>query len=120
MGRVFNATPRATLPREKDHVPIIQEAGWAPGPVRTGADNLALTGVRSSDRPAISESLYLLNLLRFVHLRTTALVLGFVEYRECVGTQNLNTAEVKRIVKMHCGEIVKLCRLGHVLGSPPS
>ena len=30
----------AALPR-KDPVPIVQEAGWAPGPVRTGAENLA-------------------------------------------------------------------------------
>ena len=25
----------------KDSLPIVQEAGWAPGPVWTGADNLA-------------------------------------------------------------------------------
>jgi hypothetical protein len=31
----------------KDPVPIVQEAGWAPGPVWTGAENLALTGIRS-------------------------------------------------------------------------
>jgi len=36
----------------KDPVPIVQEAGWAPGPVRTGAENLAPTGIRSPDRPA--------------------------------------------------------------------
>jgi len=29
----------------------------APGPVWTGAENLVLTGIRSSDRPARSESL---------------------------------------------------------------
>jgi hypothetical protein len=42
----------------KDPVPIVQEAGWAPGPVWTGAENLAPTGIRSLDRPASSESLY--------------------------------------------------------------
>jgi len=41
----------------KDPVPIVQEAGWAPGPVWTGAENLAPTGIRSPDRPARSESL---------------------------------------------------------------
>ena len=30
----------AALPR-KDPVPIVQDAGWAPGPVWTGAENLA-------------------------------------------------------------------------------
>ena len=29
----------------KDMVPIVQEAGWAPGPVWTGAKNLAPTGI---------------------------------------------------------------------------
>ena len=36
----------------KKHVP------WTSGPVWTGAENLALTGIRSLDRPACSESLY--------------------------------------------------------------
>ena len=31
---------------------------WAPGPVWTGAENLASTSIRSPDRPARSESLY--------------------------------------------------------------
>ena len=31
----------------KDPVPIVQEAGWAPGLVWTGAKNLALAGIRS-------------------------------------------------------------------------
>ena len=31
----------AALPRENDSASIIQEAGWAPGPVWTGAENLA-------------------------------------------------------------------------------
>ena len=42
-------------------VPIVQETGWAPGPVCTGAENLALTGIRSPNRPARSESLYRLS-----------------------------------------------------------
>jgi len=44
------------------HVPAAlpprKEARWAPGPVRTGAKNLAPTEIRSLDRPARSESLY--------------------------------------------------------------
>ena len=31
----------------KDLVPIVQEAGWAPGPVWTDAEKLAPTGIRS-------------------------------------------------------------------------
>jgi hypothetical protein len=41
----------------KDPVPIVQEAGWAPGPVWTGEEYLALTGFGFPDRPARSESL---------------------------------------------------------------
>jgi hypothetical protein len=46
---------------EKDPVPILKEAGWAPGPVWTGAENLAPTGIRSPDCPARSELLYRLS-----------------------------------------------------------
>jgi hypothetical protein len=48
-------TPRPLYPREKDPVPIVQEAGWAPRPVWTAAENLAPTGIRSPERPARSE-----------------------------------------------------------------
>ena len=47
----------------KDPVPIVQEAGWAPGPVLTDAENVACTGIRSPGLPARSESLYRLSLL---------------------------------------------------------
>ena len=52
--------PSSFTPR-KDPVPIVYEAGCAPGPVCTGAENLAPTGIRSPDRPARSESLYRLS-----------------------------------------------------------
>jgi hypothetical protein len=42
----------------KDPLPIVQEAGWAPGPVWIGAENLAPAGIRSPDLPGRSESLY--------------------------------------------------------------
>ena len=50
--------PRPHLTPRKDPVPILQEAGWASGPVWTGAENLAPTGIRSPDRPARRQSLY--------------------------------------------------------------
>ena len=34
----------AALPPEKDPVSILQEAGWTPGPVWMGAENLAPPG----------------------------------------------------------------------------
>jgi hypothetical protein len=52
--------PAAIYPG-KNPVPIVQEAGWAPGPVWTGAENLAPTGIRSPDRPARTQLLYRLS-----------------------------------------------------------
>ena len=45
----------------KDPVSIVQEAGWASGPVWTVAENLAPTRIRSTVRPARSQSLYRLS-----------------------------------------------------------
>jgi len=58
MGRFVNAN----LPPGKTRYRCT--GGWAgPGPVWTGAENLASTGIRSPDRPARSESLYRLSYL---------------------------------------------------------
>ena len=59
----------------KDPVPIVQEAGWAPGPVWTGAENLAPTGIWSPDRKACSQSLY--QLCYPAHLKWCTLVIIF-------------------------------------------
>ena len=58
-GWGVSVTSRPLFTPEKDPVPIVQEAGWGPGPVCTGAENLVPTGIRSPDRPAPSQSLYL-------------------------------------------------------------
>ena len=50
--------PQPLFTPGKVPVPTVQEAGWAPGPVQTGAENLAPTGIRSPDRPARNPSLY--------------------------------------------------------------
>jgi hypothetical protein len=39
--------PRPLSNPAKDPVPIVLKAGWAPGPVWTGAENLAPTKIRS-------------------------------------------------------------------------
>jgi len=54
------ARPGRTLPPGKDPVPILQEAGWAPGPVWTGGKSRPH---RDSipNRPARSQSLYRLS-----------------------------------------------------------
>jgi len=47
--------------RRKDPVPLVWEAGWAPGPVWTGAEILVPASIRSLDCPARSKLLYLLS-----------------------------------------------------------
>jgi hypothetical protein len=44
MEWVVNATPRPLYPREKDPVPILREGRCAPGPIWTGAEDLAPPG----------------------------------------------------------------------------
>jgi hypothetical protein len=56
------STPR------KELVPTVQETGWAPEPVWTGAENLAPTGIRSPDHPACSQSLYRLSYPAHVYI----------------------------------------------------
>jgi hypothetical protein len=48
----------ASLSQEGEPVPILQEAGWAAGPVWTGAENFSPTEIRTTDIPARSEPLY--------------------------------------------------------------
>jgi hypothetical protein len=52
--------PAASAP-ERDPVPTVQEAGWAPGPVWTGKENLAPTGILYPERPPSSKSRYRLS-----------------------------------------------------------
>jgi hypothetical protein len=46
-------------PWARDLVPIVQEAGWASGPVWMGTEDLAPTGIFSPDCRAHSKLLYL-------------------------------------------------------------
>jgi hypothetical protein len=45
-------------PLKRDPVPIVLEAGWAPGTVWTAAQNFAPTVIRSPKRPSRGDSLY--------------------------------------------------------------
>jgi hypothetical protein len=58
VGSLAYVTPRPFYPQKIDLVPIVQQVGWAPGSVWTGAQDIASTGIRCQPRPARSESLY--------------------------------------------------------------
>jgi len=56
-GRVVSSTPRPHFTPEKDPVPILQEPGWAPGPIWTGGKSRSHRDA-IPDRPGRSQSLY--------------------------------------------------------------
>ena len=60
---MVSVTPWLLFTARKDLVPIVQKAGWAPGPVWTDVENLTLTGIQTPDHPAPSQSLYRLRYL---------------------------------------------------------
>jgi len=59
-GWVVSSTPRPHFTPGKDPVPILQEAGWASGPVRKGRKSRPYRDL-IPDRPARSQSLYRLS-----------------------------------------------------------
>ena len=61
MGGEWSAPRPGRFTPAKDPVLLVQEAGWAPGSVWTGAEKHSPTGIRSPDRPARNESLYRLS-----------------------------------------------------------
>ena len=59
-GWVVSSTPRLYFTPGKDPVPILQEAGWVPGPVWMGGKSRPHWDL-ILDRPACSQSLYRLS-----------------------------------------------------------
>ena len=66
---MVSSTPRPHFTSGKDTVPILQEAGWVPGPVWTDGKS---RHHRDSipDRPARSHSLYRLSYRAHTHIRS--------------------------------------------------
>lgn len=57
-GWVVNSTLRLLYPREKDPVPILQKAAWAPGPGWSCAENLDPAGIQFQDSYGLVASRY--------------------------------------------------------------
>jgi hypothetical protein len=54
LDRSWWLVPRSDcFPPRKDPVPIVREAGWAPGPLWTGTESLVSTAIRSPDRSTL-------------------------------------------------------------------
>ena len=74
-GWVVSSTPRPHFTPGKDPVPIVQEAGWAPGPVWTGGKS-RLHRDSIPDRPVRSQSLYRLS--HRAHPRCVNIIIKYV------------------------------------------
>ena len=74
---MVSVTPRPYFTAGKDPVPIVQEAGWASGPVWTGGKS-RLTGIRSPDLPVHSQSLcrliYRAHIISGIKIRFEAMI----------------------------------------------
>jgi hypothetical protein len=74
------------------------KAGWAPGPVWTGAENLAHTGIRSPEGPAHSQLLYQLSYLAYACIMAL-LLLNTTGYNTLHAAVFLQHKEWKRILQ---------------------
>jgi len=54
VGWVVSPTPWPLYPQGTDPLPILRDAWWAPGPLWTGAQNLASTGIRFPERQPVA------------------------------------------------------------------
>ena len=75
MGEEVSTTPLAALPPGKTRYRLYRRPGGPQGPVWTGAENLAPTGIWSPDSPARSESLQKLFLVKSSYIATHHTVL---------------------------------------------
>ena len=103
----------------KDPVPIVDEVGWAPGPVWTGAENLSPTGIRSPDRPARSQSLYRLHYP--AHVRVTNFFLlcdkHLVSFQHCDWKTNGSETKCREDGYTVSGRVCPLLAAGWNRGS---
>ena len=93
---MVHAKPLPLYPQKRDHVPILEEVGWTSEPLWTGAENLALSELRTKNLPARSESLY-----RLLHsaLQTCDILVEHVKGEDIQSHFNIpsmhNTVDVK-------------------------
>ena len=104
-GWVVSSTPQPHFMPGKDSVPILQEAGWAPGPVWMGTKSHRHR-VSIPDRPAHSQSLY--------RLSYPVLVAVLFKFKYCA---TLAAVCIYMTVKKTCWKIVPSCVFKMVLAN---
>jgi len=125
--RRLRSTPRPHFTPGKDPVPILQEVGWAAGPVGTGGKFRPHTD-SIPDRPARSQSLYTLSYTAHTHTHThththiyiythtqtpsfdiikVVNLFGLLSINEfCIWLNDCNSNESCAFVGLHCNNCV--------------
>jgi len=104
-GEGSASCPGRSLPLGKDPVPTVQEAGWAPGPVWTGVENLAHTGIWFPDRLARCQLLYQLHYqahkhaeaAKEIYILKTCIHVQYFPFRICAKYCKLDTLTRYRV-----------------------
>ena len=96
-GWVVSSTPRPHFTPVKDPVPIVQEAGWAPGPVWTGGKSRP---DRDSipNRPARSQSLHRLSCP--AHLYVQCKILKLYSHTQ-LSNLTVHVCRVRTVTQVH-------------------
>ena len=100
-GWVVSSTPRPKFTPGKDPVPILQEAGWAPGPVWTGGKSHPHWDT-TPDRPVRSQSLY---------------GLSYPAHFECTAIYNFNSCAIHEDKLLLSAYFLLLVSSTHVIPS---
>jgi hypothetical protein len=103
-GWGVSVTPRPLFTHGKDPVPIVQEGGWSLGPVWTGVENLAPTGIRSPDRTARSHSLYRLRYPAHIWGELTLYCSGYTNPFVSIFIFSHYSLETSKLLGMSCTE----------------
>ena len=95
---MVSSTPRPHFTAGKDPVPILQETGWAPGPVWTGEKSRPHR-YSIPDRPARSQSLYRLSYRAQIYNSVASNIPNskrtLIHAVECAIKQTINTDRCK-------------------------
>jgi len=103
-GWVFSSTPRPHFTPGKDPIPILQEAGWAPGPVWTGRKS-RLHRDSIPDHPARSQSLYQVELPGPLCVQSTKACIRYYRGKSCRDMSDWSCLRF-RILKMCSNEFL--------------
>jgi hypothetical protein len=108
-GWGVSVMPRPLFTPRKDPVPIVQEAGWAPGPVWMGVENLAPHQDMIPRLSSPSQSLYRLSYpAHNAHIYITVFSLYMKFNPTCFDTSVATSGSFKTRASLSCTKVVTI------------